>query len=211
LTVSLIQPKLRALAQEVRVFDDQNNLTFDKRRDIVFCPWVDPGEDLEVELRLVRFNNGGAEVTGPEPGALAAIGQGNLFIWGHGNYADSIGNEKGDKLSARGLAGALINAGLPQGYNGNIVVWSCWAGVPGGVAQTLMLCLRNKGYSGVRVWGCLEATGTLKYGMFQVKGGLTRQVAGDTTDLPFGTGSVLVGTAVDAWASRGHMRCYPPA
>jgi hypothetical protein len=136
---------------------------------------------------------------------------GNVVIWGHGNYSDAIGNDNGKKESLRSkqLATVLQSSGLPAHFDGNLVTWSCWGGVPGGLAQALFLSLKNRGYDRLKVWGPVLATGRMSNCYFVVYSNLQFKVVGDDDVHPFGTGMNAVGDMSDKRdATHDDMRCY---
>ena len=190
------------------MFDGANNLELDIHNDVIFFPWNEVGDDLGNESELIEYNNGGIEIRVPRDGLGDVAG--NIFVLSHGNYAPIAGGggANGDRsIGAHKLARILANSGLPVGYANNVVVWTCFGGVPGGLAQTLMLGLKNRGYGNLKVWGCMEATGTFAHGQAFVHRGLKMGVVNDTDLLPFGT-SVLQGNRVTGIAAKADMRCY---
>jgi hypothetical protein len=211
------------------MFDEENRLQFDVSSDAIFVPWKNMSAKLKHELDNVKFNNGGADVLTP-PAKLNGF-KGNLFIWGHGNYRDIISggvqgnnnnnnnngnnNNNADKdvaINARQLAQVLSDCGLPQSYAGNIIVWTCWGGVPGGLAQCLLIYLRNKGYHTVTVWGARSVTFTMYGKRLYVLPDTHMKVVGDTEDAPFGTGMETTGQMTEEnvrCATRDDLIGYP--
>lgn len=190
------------------MFDQQNLLELDRHHDVIFYPWNDVGNDLAAESASIAFNNGGIDIRTKSDG-LANV-NGNLFIMGHGNYQPIAagGGARGlDSMGAHKLARIIQEAGLPLNFAHNIVVWTCWGGVPGGLAQSLFLALKNRAYTNLRVWGCMEATGTFAHEQAAVHRGLKMGVINDTDLLPFGQSQVQ-GMGAVGLAARADMRCY---
>ena len=110
------------------------------------------------ELDTFGYNNGGADICDIDGADLDEI-DGDLIIFGHGNAGDRIAKDTGYSLSPRTLARLLKAKELPDDFAGNIILWSCQAGVAGGAAQSLSIALKNHGYMLARVWGCRFNTG----------------------------------------------------
>jgi hypothetical protein len=53
--------------------------------------------------------------------------------------------------------------GLPKEYSENIIVWTCYGGVAGGLAQHLFREMKGRGYHKLKVWECIHLTGTWRY------------------------------------------------
>jgi hypothetical protein len=156
------------------IFNEKNELWFNKDNDVVFFPWNKPGERLSEELsRIWRFNKD-VEVFLPAPGSYQDFRQlkelepnegGNIFVWGHGSpdqpiiANDPVGDGAPQTLTAGELAAVLINWGLPRTFSGNIVLWTCWGGLPNGLAQMLRVALLDLTMtSKLRTWGVNSET-----------------------------------------------------
>jgi hypothetical protein len=149
----------------------------DKYDDVIVFPWkmqdlnamgqFNPArrtvnQNWHAEVGGFSYQNGGMHVNFP-PFANNEFSNvdGDIVIMGHGNYGDRIARDSGYMFSARSLARLLADGGLPNNYAGKIIVWSCFAGVPGGAAQSLAFRLQGRGYMGLSVWGCRWITGPI--------------------------------------------------
>lgn len=149
----------------------------DKYDDLVIFPWkqqdlgamgqfgaarVTVNQNWHAEIGGFSYLNGGMRVAFPPFGAhdFSHL-DGDIVIMGHGNYGDRIAKDSGYTHSARSLARLLADGGLPQNYAGKIILWSCFAGAPGGAAQSLAFKLQGRGYMALSVWGCRWVTGPI--------------------------------------------------
>jgi hypothetical protein len=207
-------------------FDKFGDLEISPSDDVIFCPFKFPGAQLARELAAYE-----------RPYNLVYPGQGvltgncsTLYIWGHGNYKDVIVTDpkkrknpltgerlepKVESLGARQLAAVLQSSGLPTGFSRDIVVWTCWGGVPGGLAQGLFLSLWNKGYKNakLRVWGARYLTGPIVRDYPLIYKLPQWRVVGDDDSLPFGTGMELTSPRPPLEDAVGakleDLGCYP--
>jgi hypothetical protein len=209
----------------MRFDETTKELEISPSADVIFCPFAYPGKTLANELEYYKkpFN-----VEYPKQGALAKPWS-TVYIWGHGNYKDRVATDPKKRVNAqtglkvspavetlggRQLAAVLQASGLPSGFDGDLVVWTCWGGVPGGLAQALLLSLRNKGFNNPRlkVWGARYMTGPIRNGYPLIYKLPQWRVFGDDDVLPFGTGMALTSSTPTPqdWTGtkRKHLLCY---
>jgi hypothetical protein len=145
------------------LFEDNGLLKFDFS-DVVFCPWDHPEHALRDELHQLPWNNHGVQARYPAQGLGDLHGKEqikpNLYIWAHGDTGHLIGDGGRETLNAHQLARLLERRGLSRKYRGNIILWSCWAGVSCGMASALSSQLCHLKYA-VPVWGTRYATSVM--------------------------------------------------
>lgn len=154
-------------------FTDLGN-ELNKHRDVVLFPWTEnqlavnardgnsrqtTNQNWHAEIGGFYYQNGGMDVELP-PFDLSHV-DGDIVIMGHGNYGDKIAKDSGYLHSARSLAKVLADNHLPLNFGNKIVLWSCFAGAPGGMAQSLAFKLSGRGYRTLSVWGCKWVTGNI--------------------------------------------------
>lgn len=151
---------------------NENSMIFDLENDLLFIPWdiyrfsFMYEEELRIELitewkdiiKLFKETNPKGKIISKYLLNSLRELKGDLVIMGHGEFEnstniDQISLHNGYRISAKKLATILFKNGLPINYCGKIIVWSCWGGLPGGMAHNLYLKLCNYGYKSLSVWG----------------------------------------------------------
>jgi hypothetical protein len=171
------------------MFDNQNRLTV-TMQDVLFSPWSQDSGGIAQEVLQYRVVYG-FDITSPEEGFEGKMeATTNIYIFGHGNYSTAIAAGAKEIYSAKALASLLIRAGLPDDFKRNIIVWTCWGGVPGGLAQELWQALyKLRGLANTpAVWGCKHVTAMINRDRHpEVIRGMHLGVSGDSAATPFGT------------------------
>lgn len=132
----------------------------DKDGDKLFA--VGAGGNIGIEL-MTTFRTEG--ITGRAFWAagsdLSVNGDDALWIWAHGNkHRDTIEAGEGEAYSPVSLANKIDQ--LDKASTGNVVVWSCWAGVFGGFVEQFAAVMISRGYNSLHFWGAKSVTSVLR-------------------------------------------------
>ena len=177
--------------------------------DVIFYPWSAVGADLSAEINSIRYINEGFDSISLKDKKAKNLGnlRGNLILMGHGNATAKViagGGEEGNRSRPVGdLARVLQKWGLSTDYSGNVIVWTCYGGVPGGLAQHLSRELKARDYHSLKVWGFLHLTGTFQYRLALVrrdKPGVLRRM--------FSFQCLKAQEEANGYAMKEDLRCY---
>ena len=141
------------------------NLAFEKDDDLIYIPVEkQKAGDILLEAEQMHKKCQISYYCQDDNFDLSGF-DGQLFIWGHGNKGlRKIGTSIGNNLShniAKDLTRKKLPNGNPNGGPTKIILWSCWAGSPGGLAESLWLSFQGTKVRNVTVYGPNYATGTL--------------------------------------------------
>ncbi len=181
-------------------------VVFDDEEDIIYSPFYHgrnarPGDRLSAEILAYHCNVANPLDDRYESNLSRIDDDTQIFIWGHGNTRrNCLGGEDGTTATATEIVDDFVHMHLPLAFAGVVVLWSCFAGVPGGFGEALLIHLRARGYRRLRLFAPRVATG-----------GLAR--LHDSQDykglLIFGTGASRNAGALDASASAGIVASMP--
>lgn len=141
---------------------ENGKLKYRKNNDSIYFP-VFAGDLAQEAMQMCFLNGINRDFIIQGIGDQGGIdefqdGGDSLWLWAHGNHGNVIAGA-GVHYTAQDVA-AQIDLILPAGFGGAVILWSCSAGSPGGMAQQVKAALpvaRNN----VGVMGCLFSTGTM--------------------------------------------------
>ena len=134
-------------------------LAFDTEDDVIYVPVNRAdGGDILAEVRQISLCFNVGYVCRDDDCNLSRF-DGQVFIWGHGNKtAKGVYTSDGRAL-AKQIVDDLIAKRLPN--NSKVVLWSCFSGNTGGMAQSLWLTFEGSTRTGIRVYAPKYATGSM--------------------------------------------------
>lgn len=141
-------------------FKDGKYLQLDKWYDKIYAPSRKGGIGDELDVAFFMAGIKKSEIQYDKGDEIDLKDNEAIWIWAHGNkHRGAIGSGKDETFSPGKVAEGL--SAVAKKSKGHIVVWSCWAGTPGGFSEHFAAIMRAQGYMSLRFWGALHPTGTL--------------------------------------------------